>query len=526
MDVSAAREKMARLIKSERQTLMKAAEALGTKMLPLIRQRLDATRQVRNERKAATRLQAVRRGQLLRRQAAGLLHLHRTRNRAARMRSKRLMVQMLKSQHTAPICTSACFQPPSSEELAISKARRKIWAMGPNNLVASELSSQAAVVRSHVNSLNKFLQASPEGQPKPKHSKGFNVSTTSMGGGGGANKANTGALSTPWSALKLLMTDGVELTCMVDKRCNNTTVGSLQLPSNLTIIKMRINSRFVAAPKNSTSLHTQKLLDGDQIVLRGYTHDIAGVCDVKGGKLMICPYKERKSSTKLLRERESCLSSAKSLASKLQVLSRKRLALRDKHRRDHAALVIQIEWSLSRAAQLSKQVTERRREFTNNVLIDGARRTARQSARGAAVAEAAKAKEPIMYPPEAVVSATAPMLVQPSSAVATGSAVEAMWRQSAAAPGWLSGGEHGSAPTSTNTTRRSTARPTGGGLYPAYYEAPQEEEEELVVDEEEEAAVAADLLAEVFGKSRTVVNKEALHKAMARGAEEDSIEIW
>ena len=130
-----------------------------------------------------------------------------------------------------------------------------------------------------------------------------------------------------------------------------------------------------------------------------------------------------------------------------------------------------------------------------------------------------------MYPPEAVVSATAPMLVQPSSAVATGSAVEAMWRQSAAAPGWLSGGEHGSAPTSTNTTRRSTARPTGGGLYPAYYEAPQEEEEE-VVDEEEEAAVAADLLAEVFGKSRTVVNKEALHKAMARGAEEDSIEIW
>ena len=129
-----------------------------------------------------------------------------------------------------------------------------------------------------------------------------------------------------------------------------------------------------------------------------------------------------------------------------------------------------------------------------------------------------------MYPPEAVVSATAPMLVQPSSAVA-GSAVEAMWRQSAAAPGWLSGGEHGSAPTSTNTTRRSTARPTGGGLYPAYYEAPQEEEEE-VVDEEEEAAVAADLLAEVFGKSRTVVNKEALHKAMARGAEEDSIEIW
>ena len=135
-----------------------------------------------------------------------------------------------------------------------------------------------------------------------------------------------------------------------------------------------------------------------------------------------------------------------------------------------------------------------------------------------------------MYPPEAVVAATAPMLVQPSttstSAVATGSAVEAMWRQSAAAPGWLSGGEHGSAPTSTNTTRRSTARPTGGGLYPAYYEAPQEEEEEELVDEEEEAAVAADLLAEVFGKSRTVVNKEALHKAMARGAEEDSIEIW
>ena len=41
--------------------------------------------------------------------------------------------------------------------------------MGPNNLVASELSSQAAVVRSHVNGLNKFLQASPEGQPKPKH---------------------------------------------------------------------------------------------------------------------------------------------------------------------------------------------------------------------------------------------------------------------------------------------------------------------------------------------------------------------
>ena len=356
-----AREKITPLIRTERHALLAAANKLHTSMMPLMRARAEDARERQKVRRAITRLQAAWRGVALRATTSGMLQMTRTRNRAAKLRSKRLLASMLRAAHEAPICHPACFTKPTAEELAASAETRAAWASAHPD-VAMVYAAQASTVRAHTATLNRHLAAAPE-----------------------ARKVLRGL---PWSPLRVLHAPPLELTVSMDKRGNNTTVGALKLPEGLSVTKLRVNSRVIAAPKNATSLATQKLLDGDQLTIRGRVHELAGVCETRQGKLLVCPAKDRKAEglAKLEREREMMHAAAGRLASVLQKRVRARLALRDEHRRSHAALVIQIAYAGHMADTISHQLTARVRAF------EEARRGA--TARASAAAAAAASPEP------------------------------------------------------------------------------------------------------------------------------------
>jgi len=272
----------------------------------------------------------------------GLLELQRSFARAAKLRSRRLLASMLRAQHDAPICTAACFAPSSAETLVDYAEKRRVWA-SEHAALAMQYARYAAMARSHTTTVNKFVAAAPESRGSKTLKKVL-----------------------PWSPLGVLLAPSLELTTAIDKRGNNATVGALRLPpDSLSVTRLRVNNRSVAAPKNPTSLNTTKVLGGDQLVLRGLPHHIAAVCDSKNGRLVLCPPKDRKEElgARLRRERQSLLAFAERLACGLQRAGRARLALRENHRRSHAALVIQIEWAGHVALKLGQQLTVRRKEL-------------------------------------------------------------------------------------------------------------------------------------------------------------------
>lgn len=326
------RAKLAPQIRGERAALLAAADALHKRLLPLMRARAAEGRARRIECNAASKLQALVRGRSVRGTHAGLIEAHRARVRAARLRSRKLLVSMLRAQHNGPICPAACFTKPTAEALEASAVSRAEWAAQPANAAkVLRFTHMASMSRSHVGALGRYMGAAPESRKlRPL----------------------------PWSALRLLQRQPVELTTTIDKRANNGTVGSLQLPRSVAVVGMRINGRQMAPPKNATQLQMQKLLDGDQLTLRGLPHRLAAVCEVKGGKfapLVLVPPKARKAAVgvRLRRERLWLLALAERLARRLQELVRERLSLRAQHRQSHAALVIQIEWAQVIASRLS-----------------------------------------------------------------------------------------------------------------------------------------------------------------------------
>ena len=337
-----ARNALAPIVRAERQTMMAAAEALQKRLTPLMRTRAEESRLHARAQHMAARLQAVWRGVQLRRSTAGLLELHRSLRKAAKLRSRRLLASMLRAQHDAPICTAACFAPSSEEVRAEDAMKRRAWE-SEHAALAMQYAQYAAMARSHTTTVNKFVAAAPEARSSKMVKKVL-----------------------PWSPLGVLLAPSLELTTTIDKRGNNATVGALRLPTDtLSVTRLRVNNRSIAAPKNSTSLNTTKVLDGDQLVLRGLPHHIAAVCDPKNGRLVLCPPKDRKEDlgARLRRERQSLHTFAERLARGLQRAGRARLALREGHRRSHAALVIQIEWAGHVAIKLSQQLTARRKEM-------------------------------------------------------------------------------------------------------------------------------------------------------------------
>ena len=498
-----ARDKLAPVIRTERQSLMKAAGTLYGSLLPLMMACAEDARIRKMERRAVTLIQATRRGQVLRRAAAGMLQMHRTRNRAAKLRSRRLLASMLRASHEAPVCTSSCFVAPTAEELAASAVRRQAWSHEHANL-AIRFAKQASVVRAYCGTLNRYLAAAPEARKMKE---------------------------LPWSPLRLLTTKPLELTAKVDKRGNNTTVGALQLPQTLTVVRLCVNSRWIAAPKNATSLNTTKLLDGDQLTLRGQPRHLAAICDAKNGKLILCPAKERKEEVgaKLRREHDDLSSASESLARRLQRLVRARLALREEHRRSHAALVLQIAWAGYMADRLGEQLTARRELFELGQRAASTRRSAASTSFG-------QARE--VHPPHGALES--PVL---ADAVARGlvgswavgalsvrSQSEARSRPSARPlPSFRDEESKGTTERSPELAQPSfeSARAASSLASPLPTGAEAEEEEVAAEEEKIEEEVApdvADLLAEVFGR-RPRPPPRGLPISPAKGGESPSKQL-
>ena len=326
------REKLASLMRSERQTLHKAAVALQQQMWPLVTARLAENRARRRERNAVVMIQARRRGQLLRRSTKGMREAHRAQRKAAKLQARKLLAGLLRASHHGSICTPMCFQASDDESRAASDAARAAWVR-ENPGKAMWFAKQTVTARAHTSTLNRLVQAASE-----------------------AKRHQRGALS----PLGLLLSGEMELTAVVDKRGNNVTVGALDLPKTVAVVRLTVNSRSVSV-KNQASLNATKLLTGDSLILRGLPHHVATVTERgknEGGRLVILPKKARKGTGETLQlAHDSLMTSALRLARSLQRVARQRIALRRLHMRSHAALVIQIQWSVFVANRMSRAIS-------------------------------------------------------------------------------------------------------------------------------------------------------------------------
>ena len=387
------RDKITKEIQRERQALICAAETLKKALVPVVRHKMESIRAKRRIHDAARRLQCVRRGQLQRRETKPMLEAHRATQRAAKLRSRRLMAALLAAVHNEPICTKACFEPTAAEDAIESLAAQRAWATSHPGL-SLRYTTQAATSKAHTASINRYLGAAPEAKKRKP--------------------------ALPLSPLGVLSTGALEMTATVDKRVNNMTVGQLALPKSVTVVRTTVNKRTVPV-KNQSALNAMKLLVGDALVLRGLPHHVAAVCDVKGGALCITPAKERKGGAELKRQRLSMVTSASRLASTLQGLARQKLALRLEHREAHAALVIQIEWATfaakKRQSELVRFKERSQRALKAAVLV------VPSSVSSVALGAASRAA-PIVYPVEEVAVAAVDEAVAAEKAAAETAAAE------------------------------------------------------------------------------------------------------
>lgn len=186
-----ARDKLAPIIRGERQALIAASEALKAGLLPLVQRKAEQNRLSRRTHNAIVQLQSVWRGMLLRRATAGLRAAHRAKVRAGKLRSRKLMASLLAACHSEPICTSACFAPTDPEEAASNAGRHQEW-VHDNPAIAMRYAALTEQRRSHTASLNRMLASAPEAKKRK-----------------GANEA------LPLSPLALLLSQSLELTAMV-----------------------------------------------------------------------------------------------------------------------------------------------------------------------------------------------------------------------------------------------------------------------------------------------------------------------
>ena len=395
------RDKITKEIQRERQALICAAETLKKALVPVVRHKMESIRAKRRIHDAARRLQCVRRGQLQRRETKPMLEAHRATQRAAKLRSRRLMAALLAAVHDEPICTKACFEPTAVEEAVESLAAQRAWATSHPGL-SLRYTTQLATSKAHTASINRYLGAAPEAKKRKP--------------------------ALPLSPLGVLSTGALEMTATVDKRVNNMTVGQLALPKSVTVVRTTVNKRTVPV-KNQTALNAMKLLVGDALVLRGLPHHVAAVCDIKGGALCITPAKERKGGAELKRQRLSMVTSASRLASTLQGLARQKLALRLEHRQAHAALVIQIEWATfaakKRQSELVRYKERSQRALKAAVLV------VPSSISSVALGAASRAA-PIVYPVEEVTVAAVEAVAAEKAAAENAAAEKAAAEKAAA----------------------------------------------------------------------------------------------
>ena len=373
------REKLSRQVKAERCALLGAAEALQSKVLPLVRSRLGFIREQKRMRAAAMRMQCVWRGHKERRAMWPKVEGQRARKKAAKLRSRKLLAGLIHQQHLAPVYVETKLEPEAEASRAASaKEARQRWREA-NPVVAGWYAEQSALAKAHSGALNRAIAAAPE-----------------------STKKKLSARRLARSPLNLLLSSGVELTAAVDQSGNNVTVKGLMLPKTLSVSKVTVNGKIVVA-KRPGALDPTKVLNGDSITLKGLPHHIASVAEVKSNRLTLMPIKTRKEAASvegdgtasgLQRERSMLLAAADRLARRLQRVVRQRLELRAHHRRSHAALVIQIGWACYYAEHVQPRVAiERMAEAEAAANAKAAKAAAERAKRAEAEAQvAAEAK--------------------------------------------------------------------------------------------------------------------------------------
>jgi len=297
-----AREQMGVKVKRERQALVAAAEDLQRRLRPYALALYAAANLAEQQALAASRIQGMRLGQLARRKTAPALDVQRNYRKAGRLRAKKLVAR-IRLDH-APVGADT------------SEAHVREWKTRAQLKQSMRFAKQAATARSHAESLNSCLAAAPEAR---RH-------------------------RLPLSPLELLFHKDVELTtaCAGDKGAPPTTAATLLLPRGLMITALTTaNGKSVAA----RSVMAAKLQAGDQLTIKGPAHQIAGVAEVKNGKLLVLAPRARTARADLKRQRLSLLASAERLARRLQRLMRARLSRRQELRHNYAALILQLGWT-------------------------------------------------------------------------------------------------------------------------------------------------------------------------------------
>lgn len=414
------REKLSRQIKAERTALLAAAEALQAKVLPLVRARLGAIRELNRLRAAVTRLQCAWRGRRDRQALGPKLEGQRARKRAAKLRSKKLLAGLIHQQHLEPVYTESRLDAEAeAERVAAAREVRTRWREA-NGVVAGWYEQLATVSKAHTGALNRAVAAAPE-----------------------STKKKLSARRLARTPLNLLLSSGVELTAAVDQSGNNMTVKGLGLPKVLNVSKVTVNGKVVVA-KRPGALDPTKVLHGDTITLKGLPHAIASVTEIKGNRLTLMPMKARKEAAAgaggeggggsalgaaLQRDRSVLLAAAERLARRLQRLVRTRLELRAHHRRSHAALVVQIAWACYYAEHVQPRVAMRMEaEAEGNAKEAAVKAAAAKEARMAEEArmtQAAKAAEEAKATAEAKAMVEAKAMLKATAAEEEEAAVKA-----------------------------------------------------------------------------------------------------
>ena len=347
LDSKRAREQLSTALKTERQLLIIAAEDLQRRLLPHALRHITKRRLNEKQRRASTKLQALRRGQLARRSTGQVDRVRQTRRKVGVMRAKRLVAALKALQRVSGAGKGrggdGGYKPAGEEREWKTRAQ-----LAHERTVMQRFAKQSAIARAHTASLNKTLAAAPEASSVGSALAGKLPLTPltalfaiglGKGGSDGRRRAGCGGV-----------TGVVELSAVVDKGvpAGGTLGGSIRLPPGVAAVRV---VTATATPYASAGLATTaplpsntKVQSADLVTLRGAPHLIAGLTECRSGKLwLLTAAPARAARASILRhERFSLLASAERLARRVQRLVRRRFKEAQAVREADAARRVQI----------------------------------------------------------------------------------------------------------------------------------------------------------------------------------------
>ena len=319
-----AREGIAQKVRRERQVLTAAAEDLQRRLLPPGWMRIEETRLHQKRNEASVLLQARRRGNLARRSTRGAMRARRAQRVSAKLRARRLRTALLAYYHSLRWASQAQVGLKLDDGGRVAEEVRE-WRTREQLMTSMRYAKQASNARAHAETLCQCLMAAPEFRKR----------------------------SAP-KVLSLLLSPPIQLTALIEPSMHGVSVGALDLPSTVQVVKLSTGGKATAlraasapgaAPLSSMSKIAMQA--GDAVALLGLPHHVVALTEAKGGKLKLLAPHARKPAAQvkiLKQQRLSLLASAERLACWLQRIVRARFDRRREAKRQHAALLVQIAW--------------------------------------------------------------------------------------------------------------------------------------------------------------------------------------